>query len=494
MTNRDERKIELPTALEGILKENEAVADKSESTSNERLVECIIKALEDFKEAEKAGNTGAAESLEEPEEESFIPAAVNVNDSDSRDGEGESGHHHHHHHHHHSHDNDKFFAKLKHKIRVQYKNRRYLRHHESRKAKNERLIRVLITILGVVAFLLIAAIVSFAILWNNSKELDRSKMFEEKPLSAVVAEANVQIEEKKEVEAYDLMFEGQKYRLRQDVVSVLFMGIDDEENKETEEGKLALRGTNQADTLLLGVFDTKNGTVRVIHVPRDTMADVQVLDLNGRYARTERDPICLQHGYGDGGELSCRLQTEAVQKLLFGIPIDRYVSLGLNGVVGAVNTVGGVTLTPVETVAGATKKGVETTLNGIQARRYIQSRMNVKADGSDDNRMDRQVNFLKAYLRTVRAQFKTKPGTLLNIYDAVEPYMQTDLTLDEFLFLANHGLNSDFNADSKTLYRLPVTLGANEERVYYEIDTVEAKRMVVSLFYEPIAETEPEAE
>lgn len=366
-------------------------------------------------------------------------------------------------------------------------NNKHRRHH--RRKINP--IKVTLIVLGMILFIIVIAFLSALYMWKRSSVLNKEKMF--------VPQQRVDVGAPDPVPSptpqtgpdgsgtpgqYDLFYENKYYKLRENVVSVLFMGIDSKKNESTESE--IVNGTNQADTLLLGIFDADQSSVKVIHIPRDTEADVKVLDMTKRYVDTERMHICLQHAYGDGGKISCELTMDAVSGLLFGIPVNRYVSLGTNGVIKAVNAVGGVELTMLDDFSfysDAMKKGETVKLNGKRALTYIQARQDKGLDGTDGGRMKRQTQFLTAFIQTVKEKSEKNPALILSVYDAVKDYLQTDLSVEELLFLANQGLDAGFSGEN--LISLPGTVG-DEPQPLFHMDEPAAKQMIIDLFYQEI--------
>lgn len=359
-----------------------------------------------------------------------------------------------------------------------------------RRHRKNRALRIVLCILGAIIFVVLVAGASAWYLWSHSAVLNK-KMFTPKqsidigepqpspsptlPLEQAGSSAPAE---------YDMYYDGTYYKLRENVVSVLFMGIDSKKNQATDSEIVST--ANQADTLLLGVFDTENGRVRVLHIPRDTLADVKVLDMTKKYVATERKHICLQHVYGDGGEMSCELMMDAVSNLLFGAPVYRYVSLGMNGVEKAVNTVGGVELTMLEDFSfysSSMKKDKTVKLNGKRALVYIRSRESMRGDKTDANRRARQIQFLQAFIARVKEKSKENPALVLSVYDSVKDYLQTNLTLEELLFVANQGIAAGLNDGN--LINLPGTVG-DEEQPYYYMDDDAARKIVLELFYQEV--------
>ena len=142
--------------------------------------------------------------------------------------------------------------------------------------------------------------------------------------------------------------QGNAYNYRNDVISILFMGIDymgDEKNwfYATESN-----GGN-ADVIGLVILDTRTFDFSMLYIPRDTMADVIAMDANGQYLDTVYTNISTAHSYGDGKDLSCRLTTDAVSRLLYGAPVSRYVALDYDALYTLNDLIGGLTITSLTT-------------------------------------------------------------------------------------------------------------------------------------------------
>ena len=96
----------------------------------------------------------------------------------------------------------------------------------------------------------------------------------------------------------EVTYQGEKYVYNEDLVSILFLGVDKE---AFEEGGTVGDGkAGQADALFLLVLDTKTGKSRLIAISRDTMTDVNVYSDLGNFIGTEKLQLCLAYTYGDG--------------------------------------------------------------------------------------------------------------------------------------------------------------------------------------------------
>ena len=95
--------------------------------------------------------------------------------------------------------------------------------------------------------------------------------------------------------------DGVTYRRRENLTSILVMGVDHDSEVESEgsyEG-------GQADFQRVIVIDSENKTIRQLKIDRDTMAECTVLGYFGSPVGTKEMQISLAHGFGDGKEESC---------------------------------------------------------------------------------------------------------------------------------------------------------------------------------------------
>ena len=69
----------------------------------------------------------------------------------------------------------------------------------------------------------------------------------------------------------------------------------------------------------------------MISIPRDTMTQIETFGPGGKSLGKSKDHISLSYAYGDGGYESCELAENAVSELLYGLPIDGYCALNMDG-------------------------------------------------------------------------------------------------------------------------------------------------------------------
>ena len=124
----------------------------------------------------------------------------------------------------------------------------------------------------------------------------------------------------------DVRFKGVHYRYNSEMLTFLFMGID--QDGTVKKAKSGIDG-GQSDAIFLLALNPKTHEVSIINVNRNTMADVDVYDKAGNYSTTSHIQITLQHAYGDGKELSCERSVNAISKLFYNLPIHGYCAIGI---------------------------------------------------------------------------------------------------------------------------------------------------------------------
>ena len=106
-----------------------------------------------------------------------------------------------------------------------------------------------------------------------------------------------------------LEYNGVTYKPASYRINVLFMGID-EAGKAVSSGSYLNSGL--ADFLCLLSFDVRTKECVAIHINRDTITDVRMYGIGGKYLGKAPMQIALAHQYGDGLNDSCLNTAKAV--------------------------------------------------------------------------------------------------------------------------------------------------------------------------------------
>ena len=234
----------------------------------------------------------------------------------------------------------------------------------------------------------------------------------------------------------DLTINGVQYPYQQDLVNILIMGVD---KADGPDHQLSYRSSGQADFLLLVTINEKARTIDLLQIDRDTMAEIAVTSVLGQDAGTRQAQICLAHGFGGTRQRSSQLTAQAVEKLLFGIQIDRYISINMYDVGMIAQALGGIPVTiseDLEVIDPSFVKGEEVVLTGEQANRFVRQRYGV-GDGSNEARMLRQQLFMQSLQNKVKAETNKGQEAIEYLYDMIAPYLFTDLSKGYIINLLN---------------------------------------------------------
>ena len=309
--------------------------------------------------------------------------------------------------------------------------------------------------------------------WENTQDAPVSSPG---PSSAVEADAPV---DGREITYYN----GTAYARREDLETVLLLGVDKFEG-ETPEGYV---NNQQADFLLLLVMDKQHETCTPIQLNRDTMTQIQILGVTGEPAGTFTGQLALAHTYGSGEEDSCENTVLAVKNLLYGMGIDHYVSLTMDGVALLNDLVGGVTVEVLDDFSGiddSLVQGETVTLQGQQALTYVRSRGGLE-DSSNLRRMERQRQYLAALQQQLKAAVQQEDGFTLDALLQLNEYMVSDCTVDQLSALADNMAHYQVS----DILTTPGDAQEGEEFMEFTVDEAALQQLVMDVFYEPVEES-----
>lgn len=268
-------------------------------------------------------------------------------------------------------------------------------------------------------------------------------------------------------------YQGKKYEYNHQLKNILFMGIDkSDEFSEQEVGK-----GGQSDVLILLSMNKEDQTTTLLEISRDAMVDVKTYDMNGKYLGKERSQITTQFAYGDGKHRSCRMTKEVVSELLYGVPIDSYIALGIEGVRNLTDAIGGVKITVPEDYTEINplfEKGATLVLNGEQAEQYVRTR-DIEKTGSNNDRMKRQTQFIEALVYQLQGK---EFGWYQEVFEEIEKYIVTDLSVEEMKRLSAYQMK-------EPIEMVPGEVQQGEKHDEFIVDNEKLQEMIIKLFYKP---------
>jgi LCP family protein required for cell wall assembly len=197
-------------------------------------------------------------------------------------------------------------------------------------------------------------------------------------------------------------------------------------------------GNGNADTIMVGAFDVKNGKLSVVSVPRDTLVDVSrsVKKINAAY------------GAGGFGESGVEQLLDELTGVL-GFRPDHYIKVDIQAFVDVVNALGGVSFyVPCDMYhndgAGFIinlKQGTQW-LDGDKALQLVRYRGYANADLG---RIQTQQKFLQQLAKqTLSLSSVTKVNEFARI---LSQYFDTDLSVTELAYFGTAALSLDFSSD-----------------------------------------------
>lgn len=221
-----------------------------------------------------------------------------------------------------------------------------------------------------------------------------------------------------------------------DAVSILFLGIDDNEGRR-KNGQTTEH--SRTDSMILSTFSPDKRQIRLLSIPRDTISYIPKV---GYY-----DKITHAHAYG--GPVAAMDSVEAT----LNVPVDYYVRVNMDAFVEAVDELGGINYdVPYDLNEPNTddsgrikiKKGYQK-LNGDEALAVARTRHH----DSDLKRGERQMDLIKLLFQKAKS---------LDSYDKLDDLVQIvgknakhNLTASEIKSLASMYLSDDIEFKTSQL-------------------------------------------
>lgn len=282
-----------------------------------------------------------------------------------------------------------------------------------------------------------------------------------------------------EEESLVFSYQGKDYVPKDQIETFLVLGLDQCEEKGATE---SYYNDQQADFLMLFVFDHKEKTVQALHINRDTMVDVNILGVAGQSIGTEFSQIALAHIYGNGKDVSCRNVSDSVSRLLLESKINHYLSLKLDAVPSINDALGGVELEILDDFSAVDQslvKGEKVLLKGEQALTYIRSRKGVD-DGSNLSRMTRQRQYINGVYDAFREKVKQEENFSQSLILEISEYLISDRSVTQLQELAKKFEAYEFLG----IKEIKGEAKEGEKFMEFYPDKEELQKLVVDLFYQ----------
>lgn len=298
------------------------------------------------------------------------------------------------------------------------------------------------------------------------------------------------VDDSKHVDGHFIVYNGKEYRYREDVINILCMGID-KHDPMAQERAPGIFGFADANFLIS--IDTKTDKVKIIVISRDTMLEVKAVDDAGNVVGTRELQLCYQYCYGKTMEQSSELTVEAVSKLFYLVPIQRYCAINMEALPVINDAVGGVDITVLEDLVlkdvldesgnpYVLKEGEELHLEGDFALQYVRER-DENISGSNLKRIERQKQYITEFYKQGKDKIAKDLSIPLKIFEEIQDNMSTNLTADDIAYLVPELLNMNIDVDDIQMVPGEQIKG---EYVEYYVDKEALKELVIENFYEEI--------
>ncbi len=354
--------------------------------------------------------------------------------------------------------------------------------------------KVLLITLSVIALVLL---VTLAFIWKKWQRADylTADMFQANASNTIPVHRISQLDEappREGTSVYQddasITYKGKQYRYNDDLINILVMGIDDYSLVD----EMNDANPYQADTIVVGTVDAVKKTVSFMCIPRDTVTDVKVLDLNDEVASKRKAPIAISHSYGTQGEATNEAVTSCVSDLLYNVPIYRYVAIDISAIPDINDSLGGITVDIPEDLTRWNPKMAEGTkdylLKGMDAVIFV-ARRDTSIDDSAMGRMKRQMQYLKKLFPAVKSQTSKNLMYPITLYNNEADKVSTNLSIDEMTYLAKLLLDLELDEDNVAVvpgqmrHIEPGEFEDYEFEMGYIVDEDALKDLIIDRFY-----------
>jgi len=275
-----------------------------------------------------------------------------------------------------------------------------------------------------------------------------------------------------------VVYEGKEYCYNEHISNYLFVGIDTRDPIEEYE---TCDDAGRADAIFVLSHNRVDNTLKCISIPRDTMANVRMIALDGTDLGTRKEHINMQYAFGDGKDESCRLMKDAVSDILYNVPIQGYCSLNMDGIAVIAEVLEGVELTvPDDTLQQVNPEfvqGAKVVITKDNAEQFVRHRDTNQSQSAID-RMNRQKVFLKAAAQCAKEKSTDDTKFVVDLYEKLDPYMVTNMGNDIFVKLMQASYDSE-----EQIQDIPGEKVDGIEFDEYHINEMQLYELILQMFY-----------
>lgn len=240
--------------------------------------------------------------------------------------------------------------------------------------------------------------------------------------------------------------------LKDDSFTVMILGIDGEEY----EGY-------RSDSIMVGKIDTKNKTLKIISIPRDTLVTIDGVDDK------------LGHAYSYGGAL----KTKEVLKENFNIDVDGYMCLNFNTFRKFIESLDGIDVEMSEEESEITRGIYEEGIFNIDGNEAL-TFARIRALDSDYMRTARQRRVVESIIYKLKEKERDTLPELLKIFNEL---VSTDISIDKIATLGLLLKEEDYKITSVLIPSEDFGYGEIVNGTWYLVaDKEESSRLMKEFF------------
>lgn len=352
-------------------------------------------------------------------------------------------------------------------------------HEEQPRKKKKKWKGVLIAAVAIPLAIIIALVGTFFVM----REIGRNNVHANKQFELTLPTHS---SDKNEVAFGDrygriINYKGDSYVFNNDIAALTLIGVDNGHGPDKD--------LKMADAIYVLAINTKNGKVKILNISRDIITDVNIYSQEGGFIGTERTQIAYSNAYSEKGSTGGYNTNTSVSRLMFGLPMENYFEINLNGVTALNDAVGGVKVTSALTFTspedGRTiNEGEEVTLHGKEAEYYVRRRDITELESNND-RMQRQQEYIMSFLGSIIPEAKKNPGIIPDLYSAIKQNSETSLKASELIYFASSAIANIHSLSDIEIVKFDgeITKGINAE-MHVSDDEILSK--MLDIFYVPL--------
>lgn len=284
----------------------------------------------------------------------------------------------------------------------------------------------------------------------------------------------VSIENESDTDYHHVIYKNQKYKYDTQIINILCMGIDSTKDQ-----------TGQADALQLYSLNRRDKTITVLSINRDTMTPIHLYDVSHNSLGWKKQHLALSYAYGANAKNGALLTCEAVSKMLFQIPVNKFIAIDLDQLDQIQDVVGSLSVVvPNNSLVDVNPlwiKGNTITINQDNVEDFLRSR-DTNIQDSNVDRMERQRTYLNAYYQQLKEDLQTNKDEVMDkVYSAFDT-LTNNITMDEISAYVKMFETYTYE-DSKSYYELPGISQEGDMHDEFILNKKALKNLVLDLYY-----------